>query len=137
MPIGLIETYYDYYSYFHRNSSYFRGRQAAHDMLSLTRIASAWTDAPRLRQRLAIASRTILAIFGGYAFAALATASLALALPLTRPQAVLAATLSSFALYCALVIWAFAAASATRAWLVAGALCCLPAAHLLLTGARP
>ncbi len=136
MPIGLIETYYDYYSYFQRNSNFF-GRQAGHDMLSLTRIASAWTDAPRLRQRLAIASRTILAIFGGYAFAALATASLALALPLTRPQAVLAATLSSFALYCALVIWAFAAASATRAWLVAGALCCLPAAHLLLTGARP
>jgi len=136
MPIVLIETYYDYYSYFHRNSNFF-GRQAGHDMLSLTRIASAWTDAPWLRQRLAIASRTILAIFGGYAFAALATASLALALPLTRPQAVLAATLSSFALYCALVIWAFAAASATRAWLVAGALCCLPAAHLLLTGARP
>ncbi len=135
MPIGLIKTYYDYYSYFHRNSNFF-GRQAGHDMLSLTRIASAWTDAPRLRQRLAIASRTILAIFGGYASAALATASLALALPLTRPQAVLAATLSSFALYCALVIWAFAAASATRAWLVAGALCCLPAAHLLLTGAR-
>src|SRR5690606_41786348 len=98
MSIGLIETYYDYYSYFHRNSSYFRGRQAGHDMLSLTRIASAWTDAPRLRQRLAIASRTLLAIFGGYAFASLAPERLALAMPLLRPLAGPAATLTTLAL---------------------------------------
>lgn len=92
---------------------------------------------PLSRHRLAIASRTILAIFGGYAFTALATASLALTLPLPRPQAVLTATLLSFGLYCALVIWAFAAVSARRAWWVTGVLCSLPAAHLLLVGARP
>ncbi len=97
----------------------------------------AWTASPRSRHRVAIAARTILAIFGGYAFAALATASLALALPLPRPQAVLTATVLSFALYCALVIWAFAAASASRAWWVTGVLCGLPAAHLMLAGAQP
>lgn len=88
-----------------------------------------------VRYRLAILSRTVLAIFGGYLFAALSTASLSLALPLPRPQAVLAATQLSFALYCALVIWAFAAASARRAWLVTAALCAAPGAHLLLNGA--
>lgn len=87
------------------------------------------------RYRLAILSRTFLAIGGGYLFAALSTASLALALPLPRPQAVLAATQLSFALYCALIIWAFAASSVRRAWLVTAALAAIPAAHLLLSGA--
>lgn len=84
------------------------------------------------RYRLAIAARTLLAIGGGYVFAAVSTASLSIALPLPRPQAVLAATQLSFALYCGLVIWAFSAPSAVRAWLVAGALCAVPAAHLML-----
>lgn len=97
----------------------------------------AWTASASARHRLVIASRAILAIFGGYAFAALATASLALALPLPRPQAVLTATLLSFVLYCAVVIWAFAATSAGRAWWVTVALCSLPAAHLLLIGVQP
>ena len=45
--------------------------------------------------------------------------------------AVLAATQLSFLIYCVLVIWAFSAGSALRAWLVA-LLCCLPSlAHLL------
>ncbi len=92
---------------------------------------------PPARHRLGIAARALLAIAGGYLFAALGAASLALALPLPRPQAVLAATQLSFALYCALVIWAFSAPSALRAWLVAGALCAIPALHLLLRGATP
>lgn len=90
---------------------------------------------PMACYRLAIAARTLLAIAGGYAFAALCSASLALALPLARPQAVLAATQLSFALYCAMVIWAFSASSAKRAWWVAVALCAVPALHLLLQGA--
>ncbi|HSX70687.1 MAG TPA: hypothetical protein VLF16_07110 [Pseudomonas sp.] len=90
---------------------------------------------PQARYRLAIAARALLAIVGGYAFAAASTASLALALPLPRPQAVLAATQLSFALYCALVIWAFSAASVARAWLVAAALCAVPLLHLSLQGA--
>ncbi|SDS80704.1 hypothetical protein SAMN05216198_2834 [Halopseudomonas litoralis] len=88
-----------------------------------------------VRYRLVILSRTLLAIGGGYLFTALSTASLALALPLPRPQAVLAATQLSFALYCAVIIWAFAAASVRRAWLVTAGLCAVPATYLLLNGA--
>lgn len=87
------------------------------------------------RYRMAIAARALLAIGGGYVFAAVSTASLAIALPLPRPQAVLAATQLSFALYCALVIWAFSASHVLRAWLVAGCLCAVPTVHLMLRGA--
>ena len=82
--------------------------------------------------RLAIAARAVLAIFGGYAFAALAAASLSVALPGPRPQAVMGATMLAFLLYCAMVIWAFAARSVARAWWVALACSALPAAHLLV-----
>ena len=85
--------------------------------------------------RLAIASRTVLAIVGSYVFAALAAASLSTLLPMPRPQAVLAATMLAFVLYCAMAIWAFAAASARRGWLVALACMALPALHLLLSKA--
>ena len=47
----------------------------------------------------------------------------------------LAATMLAFVLYCAMAIWAFAAASARRGWLVALACMALPALHLLLTKA--
>lgn len=86
------------------------------------------------QQRLGIASRGLLAIFGGYGFAAVSTASLSLALPLPRLQAVLTATMLAFTLYCALVIWAFAAASARRAWAVSLLCAAVPGAHLLLAG---
>ena len=89
----------------------------------------------RLRHSLDVAARTLLAIAGGYALTALATASLALLLPLPRAQAVLTATMVSFALYCAVVIGAFTAASAGRAWLGTLACAALPAAHLWLRGA--
>ena len=87
---------------------------------------------PQTTYRLAIASRTVLAIFGSYLFAALAAASLSLLLPGPRAQAVLGATMLAFVLYCAMAIWAFSAACATRAWLVALACCAPPALHLLL-----
>lgn len=92
---------------------------------------------PIARYRWAILSRTLLAVVGGYIFTSLATGSLALALPLAKPQAVLAATQLSFALYCALVIWAFCASSPMRAWLVTVALCVPPALHLLAQGVWP
>ena len=87
---------------------------------------------PQTTYRLAIASRTVLAIFGSYLFAALAAASLSLLLPGPRAQAVLGATMLAIVLYCAMAIWAFSAACATRAWLVALACCAPPALHLLL-----
>lgn len=82
--------------------------------------------------RLAIAARAALAILGGYAFAALAAASLSVALPGPRPQAVMGATMLAFVLYCAMAIWAFAAASVARAWWVALMCAALPATHLLI-----
>lgn len=100
-------------------------------------MSDALNPAPQTAYRLAIAARTVLAIFGSYLFAALAAASLSLLLPGPRAQTVLSATMLAFALYCAMAIWAFSAASAIRAWLVALACCVPPALHLLLREVMP
>lgn len=72
-----------------------------------------------------LVSRVVAALLGGYALAALSSAA-ALALPLSKPQAVLTGMLASFAIYAAAVIWVFAVRSALKAWagliLVAAAL---------------
>lgn len=62
-----------------------------------------------------LVSRIVAAVFGGYALAAL-TSVAALALPMSKPQAVLAGMLASFVIYAGAVIWVFAARSALRAW---------------------
>lgn len=74
-----------------------------------------------------LVSRIVCAIFGGYTLAAL-TSVAALALPISRPQAVLTGMLASFVVYACAVIWVFAVQSATRAW--AG--CLIAAVPLLL-----
>ena len=61
------------------------------------------------RARLAIAARIALAVFGGYGLAGLATAALALALPMGRTDAASTATMLSFAVYAAAALWMFAA----------------------------
>ncbi|WP_312836131.1 DUF3649 domain-containing protein [Comamonas sp.] len=61
-------------------------------------------------------SRIVAAIGGGYALAAVASVA-ALALPMDKPQAVLAGTMASFLVYTGAVVWVFAVRSATRAWL--------------------
>lgn len=66
--------------------------------------------------RLLLASRVTAAIFGGYALASGATVFLSAVLPLTRAEAVLAATLASFAIYTAAIIWAFAVRSVAQVW---------------------
>lgn len=70
-----------------------------------------------LHYRLGVASRAIAAIFGGYVVTALATALLAVILPMVRIDAVLTATLLSFTVYTCAVLWVFAAGSAFRAWM--------------------
>ncbi|ATQ77101.1 iron transporter [Massilia violaceinigra] len=74
-----------------------------------------------LAYRLGVGSRALAAILGGYLLAAAASALLALLLPRVlgtgRADAVIAATLASFAIYAGAVIWVFAARSAARAWL--------------------
>ena len=60
-------------------------------------------------------SRIVAAMFGGYGLAALASVA-ALALPMSKPQAVLTGMLSSFAVFAGAVVWVFAVRSARRAW---------------------
>ena len=67
--------------------------------------------------RLGVASRSVAAIVGGYVLAALVTMLLSVSLPMARAEAVMTATLLSFAIYTCAVMWVFAARSALRAWL--------------------
>ncbi|KIU49535.1 MULTISPECIES: DUF3649 domain-containing protein [Bradyrhizobium] len=62
-----------------------------------------------------LVSRIVAALFGGYALAALSSVAV-LALPISKPQAVLTGMLASFAIYAGAVIWVFAARSALKAW---------------------
>lgn len=74
--------------------------------------------APAWRYRLAIASRTLAAAVGGYAFAAGFAAALTLGLALTMPraEAVLTATMLAWLAYTLAALWAFYARTAWGAW---------------------
>lgn len=76
------------------------------------KMAAAW--------RWSIASRVVAAALGGYALAALLSSALALLLPrvsnASRADAVLIASLLSFAVYTVAALWVFHARSASRAW---------------------
>jgi hypothetical protein len=63
-----------------------------------------------------ILARVLAGFVGGYALASAASLSLSIVLPLPRADAVLAATLPSFAVLAGAIIWAFAARSAIFAW---------------------
>lgn len=63
-----------------------------------------------------VMSRIAAALLGGYALAALSSVA-ALALPISKPQAVLTGMLASFFVYAGAVIWVFAVRNARRAWL--------------------
>ncbi|MES2697189.1 MAG: DUF3649 domain-containing protein [Verrucomicrobiota bacterium] len=83
--------------------------------------------APTARYRLAVASRTIAALGGGYAMTALLSLAIALldrAAP--RDEAIAAGNVPAFLAFAACIVWAFVASTATRAWLGIG----LPAAAL-------
>ena len=69
----------------------------------------------RVRATGPLISRIIAALFGGYALAALSSVAV-LALPMSKPQAVLTGMLASFAVYASAVIWVFAVRSALKAW---------------------
>jgi uncharacterized membrane protein len=70
-----------------------------------------------LRYRLAVASRAIAAIVGGYALAAVFSVFCAVALPMPRADAIIIGGMLSFLVYCAAAVWVFAAPNAMRAWL--------------------
>ncbi|MDU9389845.1 DUF3649 domain-containing protein [Pseudomonas japonica] len=70
-----------------------------------------------LSYRLAVASRCLAALLGGYLLASMASVCLSLWLPLSRPEAVLSGMMSAFLFYLGAFLWAFAARTAARAWL--------------------
>jgi|GEM_PF-110053 len=71
---------------------------------------------PLLQYRLAVASRVLAAIGGGYTLSAVAAALLAVVLPMPPAEAVITATLLSLIVFCCAVVWVFAARTAWRAW---------------------
>jgi hypothetical protein len=79
-----------------------------------------------LAYRLAVTSRIIAALFGGYLIAALTSVCITQWVPMARADAVVTGMMSSFLAYLLGVIWCFACRTAWRAW--AGIL--LPAAIL-------
>lgn len=70
-----------------------------------------------LSYRLAVASRCLAAVLGGYLLASMASACIALLAPLSRVDATLIGLLLSFVFYLLAFIWCFACRSAWRAWL--------------------
>lgn len=66
--------------------------------------------------RLAVASRVLAALLGGYILSALASVSLTLWLPMARAEAVVTGMMSSFLVYLVAVLWCFACRSAWQAW---------------------
>lgn len=86
--------------------------------------------------RWSVASRVAAAALGGYALGSAATVLLALLWPVPKAQGVLWATMLSFAVYTAAVIWVFCARSATRAWIdmALGTAVCAGLAWLLMLG---
>lgn len=69
----------------------------------------------RARRVGSLISRIFAALFGGYTLAALGSVAV-LALPASKPQAVLSGMLLSFIIYTGAVVWVFAVRSAWRAW---------------------
>lgn len=66
--------------------------------------------------RLAVTARVLAATLGGYVLTSLLTGLLGMLLPGPRAEAVLTATMLSFAVFAAIVMWCFAASSARRVW---------------------
>lgn len=71
---------------------------------------------PDWRYRGVVATRVGAALSAGYFLAHGTTAFLTLALPFGRVDRVIAASLLSFAVWCAAAVYVFAARSAWRAW---------------------
>lgn len=74
------------------------------------------------KYRWAVASRAIAAIVGGYIFTVSASVLLSALAPslfgMSKPFAVHAGLVSTFLFYLFIIMWVFAAKSATRAWVV-------------------
>lgn len=65
---------------------------------------------------LAVLSRTVAAVAGGYAIASLSSALLAQAMPASRPEAVQTGLLVAIPVWVAVWIWAFSARRVVAVW---------------------
>ncbi|MBM7062630.1 hypothetical protein JQX08_18095 [Pseudomonas sp. UL073] len=75
------------------------------------------STSPARGYALALFSRVAAAILGGYALTAASVIFLGALIPLPKSQAVLAASLASFAVYTAALVWAFVAERLRTLWL--------------------
>ena len=80
------------------------------------RVGKARTAEIPVAYRLAVASRIIAAVFGGYLVGALTSICITQWLPLPRADAVVTGMMLSFIAYLLAVIWCFACRSAWHAW---------------------
>ncbi|AZD27749.1 DUF3649 domain-containing protein [Pseudomonas chlororaphis] len=67
--------------------------------------------------RLAVMSRVLAAVFGGYLLAALSSVCMTLLLPVSRADAAVSGMMTSFLFYLVAVLWCFACRTAWQAWL--------------------
>lgn len=93
--------------------------------------------ASRWREALAMVLRIALATVGGYLLTSLMTVALALLWPLPKGQAVMAATMLSFLVYAALIMWVFHEPSLRRILAILTLACVLLAAALWLFSPLP
>ncbi|WP_312934108.1 DUF3649 domain-containing protein [Pseudomonas sp.] len=69
-----------------------------------------------VQYRLAVASRCLAALLGGYWLASMTSVLMALLAPLRQVDAALLGMMLSFVVYLLAFIWCFACRSARRAW---------------------
>lgn len=73
-------------------------------------------DKELFQYRIDVALRILFAVVGGYALATLAAVFLSYALPLSKSDAVVTASVLSFTLYTCAIIWVFSVKSLRQAW---------------------
>ncbi|HEX8595517.1 MAG TPA: DUF3649 domain-containing protein [Pseudomonas sp.] len=80
------------------------------------RVRVAKGSAVSMAYRLAVASRILAAVFGGYLVAALTSVCITQWIPMPRADAVITGMLLSFLAYLVAVLWCFACRTAWQAW---------------------
>lgn len=70
-----------------------------------------------LSYRLAVTSRSLAALLGGYLLASMASVCITLLAPMAQADATMTGMMLSFVFYLLAFIWCFACRSAWRAWL--------------------
>lgn len=91
------------------------------DQITITRSeylmsTSAKTHDPELRYRWQVANRILLAVAGGYLVTNMLIIVLSYALPLSKSDAVVTASLLSFAIFSSWVVWVFSVKNIRQAW---------------------